>query len=91
MNQEQFNQLYDRLSRYAYYRAGRYFHDQTLRQDAADEAMNRAVDTWMEADCYDEQMAKRAIQSSLRQSSRKRQVEPITVHDYENMHGYEIR
>ena len=91
-------QLYDRLLRIAYYRAGRYFRDEVLRQDAADEAMNDAVDrqTKMIAEgCFDEETAKRTIESSLRQSSRKRKVEPISLTEEEkrligsgDVHGY---
>jgi polyhydroxyalkanoate synthesis regulator phasin len=89
MLQEQFNQMYDRLLKYAFYKAGRYFRDETLRQDAADEALNEAVDTWIRDGCYDEEVAKRVIQSSLRQASRKRSVEPISVEE-EGTHGYKI-
>ena len=92
MYQEQFTQLYNRLLKYAYYRAGRYFRDDALRQDAADKAMNDTVDTWIKEGCYDEEVAKRTIQSSLRQSSRKREVEPVSVEgeEYNGMHGYKI-
>ena len=87
--QEQFTQLYNKLLKYAYYRAGRYFRDSVLREDAAADAVNEAVDKWIADDCYDEETAKRVIQSSLRQASRKRELEPIES-DEEGTHGYKI-
>jgi len=89
MLQEEFMQFYNRLLKYAWYKAGRYFKDISLRQDAADNAMNDAVDVWIREGTYDEETAKRAIQSSLRQASRKRDLEPISV-DEEGMHGYKV-
>ena len=95
INQEQYKQLYDRLLKVAYYKAGRYFRDDVLRQDAADKAMNDAVDQWIAEDCYNEELALRTIESSLRQSSRKRKLEPITLTEEEkeiigsdSIHGY---
>ena len=93
MEQEEFTRLYDRLWKYAFARAKRYFKDFVLREDAASEAVNTAVDRWLEEDCYDEDTAKRVIQSSLRQASRKRELEPIAINDEElrGFHGYEIK
>ena len=92
MYQQQFTEIYNRLSRYAYYKAGRYFRDAVLRQDAADEAVNDAVDAWINGQLYDEELAKRTIQSSLRQASRKRDVEPVNIEgdEFNNMHGYRL-
>lgn len=95
INQEQFTQLYNRLLKIAYYKAGRYFRDEILRQDAADKAMNDATDKWIAEDCYNEELALRTIESSLRQSSRKRTLEPISLTNEEReiigsdgIHGY---
>ena len=91
INQEQFTQFYEKLRRHALYFARRYFKDAVLQEDAADEAVNNAVDEMWQSDCYDEERARVVIDSSLRQSSRTRKLEPITVHDYENMHGYKVK
>jgi len=99
--QAEFTQLYERLLSYAYYRAGRYFSDGVQRQDAAERAMNEVVDEWVRLGNYDEEVAKRKIQSSLRQSSRKRKLEPIGVvgslndelnfDESHGFHGYKIK
>jgi len=88
INQEQFTQLYNRLYRFAYYRAGRYFRDNVLREDAAAEAVNDAVDKFVSGDCFDEEAAKLTIQSSLRQSSRTRKLEPVNLLDTEGNRGF---
>ena len=93
MLQEEFTSLYDKLFSYAYSKAGRYFRDMALREDAASEAVNGAVDTFIKEGCYDGKVAKRRIQSSLRQSSRKRKLEPIDLpnsEEYQGFHGYKI-
>ena len=98
MNQEDFNRLYDKLMRFAFYKAGRYFRDMVLREDAASEAVNEAIDASMKLDCYDEQTARRIIESSLRQSSRKRELEPTMIKKKEQnelgiddgFHGFRI-
>lgn len=94
MLQTEFTQLYERLQRYAFKGAGRYFKDPSLRQDAADNAMNDAVDEWIKLGTYDEEVAKRVIQSSLRKSSRNRNIEPIDLPDteeYQGFHGYRVK
>ena len=90
--QHQLTAVYDNLAGYAYSKAGRYFRDVVLRQDAADEAVNAAVDAWVSGQPYDEEVAKRTIQSFLRQASRKRELEPINVVgvEYQGMHGYKV-
>ncbi len=62
-----------------------------LREDAASEAVNNWVNDVVEKgiDCFDEEVAKRTIQSSLRQASRKRSVEPIDVKE-DGFHGYKV-
>lgn len=60
-----------------------------LREDAASDAVNDAVDKWISEGCYNEETAKRTIESSLRQASRKRELEPINTED-EGTHGYKI-
>jgi len=70
-----------------------------LREDAASEAVNEAVDAAIKSDCYDEQTARRRIESSLRQSSRKRELEPTIIKKKEQLqlgiddrfHGYKIK
>ncbi len=54
--------------------------------------MDDAVDKWIKEDCFDEEMARKVIQTSLRQSSRNRNLEPITVEgeESEGMHSYRI-
>jgi len=94
MLQEEFTRLYGKLFAYAYSKAGRYLRDIVLREDAASEAVNVAVDTFIKEGCYDEKVAKRRIQSSLRQSSRKRKLEPIDLpntEEYQGYHGYKIK
>ena len=99
MNQEDFNRLYDKLMRFAFYKAGRYFRDTVLREDAASEAVSESVDILIKSDCYDEQTARRKIESSLRQSSRKRELEPSIIKKKEQaklgiddgFHGYSIK
>ena len=93
INQEQLTQSYNRLMKHAYYKAGRYFRDKVMREDAAMEAVNDAVDLWIREGCYDEDMARTRIESSLRQSSLTKKLEPITVYgeQYENTHGYEVK
>jgi len=90
--QAEFTQVYNRLQKYAWYKAGRYFTDRSLRQDAADNAVNDAVDEWIGTENYDEEVAKRVIQSSLRQASRKRNLESIELREdeYDGFHGYRI-
>lgn len=93
MLQEEFTRLYDKLFSYAYSKAGRYFRDMVLREDAASEAVNDAVDTWIKENCYDEEVAKRRIQSSLRRISQKQTLEPIDLpntEEYQGFHGYRI-
>ena len=99
MEQEDFNRLYDKWMRFAFYKAGRYFRDMVLREDAASEAVNKAVDAAIKSDCYDEQEARRKIESSLRQSSRKRELEPTIIKKKEllqlgiddSFHGYKVK
>lgn len=99
MNQEDFNRLYDKLMRFAFYKAGRYFRDMVLREDVASEAVNESIDVLITSDCYDEQVARRRIESSLRQSSRKRELEPTIIKKKEQLqlgiddsfHGYRIK
>jgi len=98
MNQVDFNRLYDKLMRFAFYKAGRYFRDMVLREDAASEAVNKAIDAVIKSDCYGEETARRRIESSLRQSSRARKLEPTVVKRKEKLrlgiddsfHGYKI-
>ena len=99
MNQEEFTCLYDRLMRFALYKAGRYFRDMVLREDAASEAVNDAIDVLMKQDCYDVQTARRRIESSLRQASRTRTLEPTLITkkeqnelgiDDEGFHAYKV-
>ena len=90
MNQEEFTSLYNRLWKFAYVKAGRYFRDFVLREDAASEAVNSAVDGFIDKDCCDEERARRTIESSLRQASRHRELEPIEVKE-EGFHGYQIK
>ena len=89
MNQEKFTCLYDRLWKFAYVKAGRYFRDFVLREDAASEAVNLAVDGFIDKDCCDEETARRTIESSLRLASRHREVEPVPVKE-EGFHGYKL-
>lgn len=99
MKQEDFTRLYNKWMRFAFYKAGRYYRDMVLREDAASEAVNKAVDAAIESDCYDEQTARRRIESSLRQSSRKRELEPTIIKKKEQLqlgiddrfHGYRIK
>lgn len=93
INQEQFTLLYGRLQRYAHYHAGRFFRDPILREQAKDEAVDNATDEMWQSDCYDEETARRTIDSSLRQSSRTRKLEPANVagDEYSNFHGYKVK
>jgi hypothetical protein len=92
LTQQEFTQLYDKLLRHALYKARRYFKDEVLRQDAAERAVNDAVDKWISEGCYDEDLARTVIDSSLRQSSRHRELEPIPLDDeYEGFRGYQIK
>lgn len=93
INQEQFTQFYEKLRRHALYKARRYFKDAVLQEDAADEAVNIAVDEMWQSDCYDEETARTRIDSSLCQSSRTRKLEPVSVvgQEVENFHGYKVK
>ena len=96
MYQAEFTQLYDRLMKYAYYKAGWYFKDPALRQDATDDAVNTAVDNWVDGEPYDEAKAKRVINNSLRRSSRNKKLQPMRSEEYPpyietSMRGYIIR
>jgi polyhydroxyalkanoate synthesis regulator phasin len=91
LTQQEFTRLYDKLLRHAQYKARRYFRDEVLRQDAAERAMNDAVDKWISEGCYDEELARRVIDSSLRQSSRKRELEPIPIDEGDGFHGYQLK
>ena len=72
-----------------------------LREDAASEAVNDAVDKFITEGCYDEELAKRTIESSLRQASRKRKLEPMSQEavyaelggndGIDNFHGYQVK
>ena len=72
-----------------------------LREDAASEAVNEAVDKFITEGCYDEELARRTIESSLRQASRKRQLEPMSKESVgielqgnngvDHFHGYEVK
>lgn len=93
INQEQFTQFYEKLRRHALYKARRYFKDAVLQEDAADEAVNIAVDEMWQSDCYDEEMARTRIDSSLCQSSRTRTLEPANVvgQEFDNFHAYKVK
>ena len=77
--------------------ARRYFKDVVLRQDAADEAVNSAVDEIWQSGClgkaFDEQRTKTTMQSSLRQSSRTRKLELANVvgDEYREFHAYRVK
>ena len=76
------------------YVARRYFpQDAVLRQDAADLAVDKATDEMWQSNCYDEEKARVTIDSSLRQSSRTRKVEPIVIPSEEPLgfHGYKVK
>jgi len=96
LTQEEFTQLYNRLLRYAYFKATRYYGDLILRQDVANEAVNKAVDNWVDGQPIDEMGARRTIDSYLRQSSRRRKLEPLSFRalppevSHAAMHGYRI-
>ena len=94
MLQAEFNQLYDGLARFAFYRARQYFHGDSLAQDAADIAMDRFSDAFMlNQDIKDiEAWGNTIILNSLKNSARDKKLEPINIEgeDYEGMHGYEI-
>ena len=93
ITQEHFTALYDRLLKFALSKASRYFRDWVLREDAACEAVNLAVDAMCNDEgqlVYNEQTARRTIESSLRQASRHRELEPIEVKE-EGFHGYQIK
>ena len=59
-----------------------------LREEAACSAVNEAVDRQLGEDCFDEEAAKLVIQSSLRQSSRKRELEPTNLPETEETRGF---
>ena len=98
-NQEDFTRLYNKWLRIALYKATPYFRDMVLREDAASEAVNKAVDAARKSGCYNEETARRKIASSLRQSSRTRKLEPTTIKKKEQLqlgitegfHGYMIK
>lgn len=94
MSQETFNQLYDRLSRYAHARAREYFQDDSLRHDAVEQAMDKFIDALMSTPEITtlEAWGKTVITNSLKNSNRGRKLEPITVmgEEYDGMHGYSI-
>ena len=94
MTQVAFNQLYDKLSKYALYWARQYFRDDSLAYDATDEAMDKFVDAVISNPEINDLVAwgKTIISNSLKNSARGRKLEPITVvgEGYENMHGYMI-
>lgn len=69
----EFNNLYDRLLKYAVNRSARYFNDRTLREDVADKAMEDVVVYWTKKqDGYNEDEAKRIICDTVRNWSRNR-------------------
>jgi len=81
--------------RFAYAKAGQYFKDFVLREDAAEEAVIKAVDKWWKDSSstpLDEEKAKRVILNSLQYASRRRKLEPINVsREYDGFHGYKIK
>ena len=73
MYQEVFNRLYDKLFKYAYSRAARYFNDTGLCDDVADKAMEDVVVYWTNRqDGYNEGKAREIICNSVRDCSRTR-------------------
>ena len=92
MTQVAFNRLYDKLSKYALYRARQYFRDDSLAYDATDEAMDKVIDSLVGGSEIDNLMmwGKMVISNSLKDSARNRKLEPITVvgEEYEDMRGY---
>jgi len=94
MGQVAFNQLYDKLAKYALYRARQYFRDDSLAYDAVDEAMDRFVDALMNNPDMKDLIpqGKTIISNSLKNSFRDRKLQPITVtgEEYQDSHGYEI-
>jgi len=98
MLQTEFNQLYDRLRRYANQRAAMYFRggDGILRNQAAEDAMDAVIEVWKDLpvsrESYNEENAKQIIHNSVRDSGRKREVQPINTigEEYDGMHDYKI-
>ena len=95
MYQEEFNQLYDRLFKYAMNRAARYFNDFILREDVADKALEEVVVYWTEkCDGYNEDEAKRIICDSVRNWSRKGEelegMDRRSLKMSEGMSGYRV-
>ena len=95
MLQVEFNNLYDKLLKFALHRARAYFHDQSMCQDAAEAALNKFVDAYMETTGVNdlEAWAKTVIVNSLKNTSRDRELEPTNVvgQEFENFHGYEVK
>jgi len=94
LGQEGYNRLYDSLNRYALYRARQYYRDDSLAYDAADTAMDKFVRALINLPDIEnlEAWGKVVIANSLKDSSKDRKLEPISVvgEDYQGMHGYEI-
>ena len=76
------------------YKARRYFpQSAVLQREAAEEAVNLATDEMWQSGCYDVKRARVVIDSSLRQSSRTRKLEPVIIPSEEcfAMRGYKIK
>ena len=99
MLQQAFNDLYDELRKYATQRAASYFRgcDGVLRDNAVEDAMEAVIEVWKDRpvviDSYNREEAKKIIHDAIRQSSRKRTLQPAYLtneeqQEYYGFHGY---
>ena len=101
MLQAEFFLLYDRWARFALYKARRYLHDESQRQDAVDTAMARFVDNAqfeqvgnqlitpiLDLDAW----GKTVITNSIKNFARDKKLESINLEgeEYQGMHGYKV-
>ncbi len=94
MNQEEFNQFYDLLRKYADRRASRLFYDVSLRQEAIDAAMDRVIDRLLKGEIEGNKIAycKTVVRNSLYNSVSRRKIEPVNLSGTEyNVWGFRGR
>ena len=82
-NQEEYNQFYNKLRKYANYQASKLFYDIALRNEAVDKAMDEFVDAFLKGITTDnlEYSAKRIIKNTLSQEARLTKVKPVSLKD----------
>lgn len=77
--QEDYNNFFDKMRLYANQKASKIFYDVSLRQEAIDKAMDKVEDLIIQGRKMNESYLRKAIDFSLRDSQKLRQIEPVNL------------